>query len=951
MKLQMKLRVSLVVVAAIVFAGAFPAIGYAKEYRDFIIKDGVLTDYVGQDSKITIPSNVKEIRSCAFHGNSILEEVTIPGNVKVIGSDTFSECNHLKTVIMEKGVETIDTHAFGEDSNLTTVTIPETVVRIKEGNFRESKWIKNDIQEFMLAGNGILIDYKGKSSKVTLPANVRAIGSDAFQNSKNDLTQIIMDKGLKKICNNAFADFSKLKVVSIPESVTYIGEGAFVGTLWLENNKKDLIVAGDGILIKYQGKQSRVVLESNIKHVNERTFENNNKLCEVVFSKNIKEIKEGAFQNCKNLRRVNIPSGLQTIGSYSFYESGITSIHIPGSVKSIGENAFCKCKKLLQVSYEKNSNIKSIEAGTFRRCTSLKKAVLPNKLTKLSEEAFSYCNKLQSINLPDTLTEIGDSTFIDCQSLSSVTIPKKVTHLPNLLFEECTSLRKVSLQGKVTAIGDFAFSDCKKLSDFTMPSSVKELGYSAFSGCYLLKQISLNTNIIILPQKCFENCKNLAKITMKNDKIFIEADALSGTEWLKNYSGDFVIKNGRLLYYKGTGNTVKIPDTVDTIANGSFTRNPKVAEVILPMSVKKIEGDAFANCDNLKKVVLPKSIELIDKEAFCDCVSLKEVSLNDSEANSSNAGAVLGENAFAGCYKLNKITLPDNITDMKEFAFSNCTSLSEIQLPKKLENIGDRAFEKCTNLSKISFDGTIKSIGREVFLSTPFINQTNEKLVVLQNVLLAYRGNDKSVTIPDTCTIIAENAFKENMDLEEIKLPNKLQYIGVMALGNCKNLKTVSMPSTKFTVDNYAFAGTPWLSDQKDEFVILPNGILLRYQGDEKTVTIPDTVTEMAPGAFQDTSIEKVIIPGSVKKICNNAFDFSAVKEIDISEGVEEIGDKAFEECRNLKLIRIPDSVKKIGYNLVFCEEENLTYIIECRRGSKAYEYAVSENARIRETE
>ena len=944
MKIRQKIGMGLFAAALIVVA-AFPVKGYANENGDFVIKNGILTDYVGTESKITIPSGVKEIGSFVFDENSQIEEVIIPGDVKIIGGDAFYACQNLKTVIMKSGVETIENGAFSSDVNLSKVTIPKTVGRIDYDNFQDSKWLKNDNREFMIEGNGILIHYSGQSSKVTLPSSVKDIGSDAFSGVVDKLTQIVMNRGLKRISDFAFNDYSLLKIVSIPSSVNSIGSEAFTDTPWLKNNKKEFVVIADGILLKYQGSRTKVVLPSNVRTINDSAFYNNKKLTEVVLDKNLTEIKDSAFYKCKNLKKINIPSTVKTIGNSAFCETGLTSVDIPSKTTALGSYAFSDCKNLTQASFDKDSKLTVIEVGLFGGCKSLKKVVLPNNLTELGEEVFRDCTKLQSINLPCTLTELEDGVFMGCSSLTSIKIPDKITEVPSSLFDGCSSLVKVSLSDEITTIGESAFIYCSKLSDFTLPSSVKSIGVCAFYYCDSLESIKINSNIKELSQLCFYGCTNLGNIEFADENIDIAVDALTGTKWMNSIPGDFFAINGKLISYKGKGGKVIIPDTIDTIADIAFLENDDITEVILPSSMKHIGDCSFDYCSKLKKVVLPNEIEYIGMGAFSNCEVLEEVTIDDKGGKSNNWDGEVYSAAFAYCPKLKKVTLPNNITYMDAYVFNNCSSLLEIKLPDKLKYLGDCAFKDCSSLGKVSFSGTLDDMGSQVFTTTPFYTQSKDKILVLQNILLKYSGSDKSLTLSDSYTIIADKAFYNNKTLEELKLPNGIKSIGEYALSGCENLKTIQMPSTKFYIGCDAFYNTGWLSNQKDDYIIL-NGVLIKYQGTDKTAIIPDTVTEIAPGAFSDSQIDKVVIPKSVKKIDMDAFENSKVKEVDMAEGVEEIEFNAFYGCMDLERINVPDSVSMIGCGLVY--EGNPAYIIECDIGSNAYEYAVSEEARIR---
>lgn len=209
-----------------------PAEAFASE--DFLIENGVLSLYSGEDSTVTIPDGVKTIGYAAFEGNPALSSIVIPDSVTTIEYNAFSRCTALKNVILPNSLTTIGSNAFQGCTSLTAVNIPENVEIIYEGAFQGCCGMKQftvDAKNMAYSSeNGVLYDkdkkyllyYPAKKtdSLFVIPSSVTSIGEYAFCESKN-LKNITLGAGVSQIKSYAFAG-SGLTSISLGKGVTDI---------------------------------------------------------------------------------------------------------------------------------------------------------------------------------------------------------------------------------------------------------------------------------------------------------------------------------------------------------------------------------------------------------------------------------------------------------------------------------------------------------------------------------------------------------------------------------------------------------------------------------------------------------------------------------------------------------------------------------------------------------
>ena len=211
--------------------------------------------------------------------------------------------------------------------------------------------------------------------------------------------------------------------------------------------------------------------------------------------------------NTSMLTSIHFPDGLTSIGKFAFTRcTSLISIQLPTSLTSLGESAFMRCTSLISIELQHLILLTSLGEGAFRDCSSLRSIKLPAGLTSLGDGAFSGCSSLTSIELPAGLTDIGScsgSPFhpagksgpdlgrllgIVSDNGSCSGSPLLVLHTGT--FEGCTSLTSIQLPASLTSLGDCAFEGCSSLTSIELPASLTNIGSCAFRDCSSLTQIA-----------------------------------------------------------------------------------------------------------------------------------------------------------------------------------------------------------------------------------------------------------------------------------------------------------------------------------------------------------------------------------------------------------------------------------------------------------------------------
>lgn len=453
-----------------------------------------------------------------------------------------------------------------------------------------------------------------------------------------------------------------------------------------------------------------------------------------------------------------------------------------------------------------------------------------------------------------------------------------------------------------------------------------------------------------------------------------EADAATS-------ASDFKMEGTTLIKYRGTEKNVSVPNTVEVIAGDAFEGNTDIELIVIPNSVKKIEAYAFWGCENLDTVVLGKGLTEVGDYVFANCKGLTKMTIP------SNIKSI-GIYAFADCVNLTDITIAAEVFNIHETAFDGCYKLMihaeagtyadkyaeefyerQKEMPE-YEDVSDYDSEEDesqeeeedssdeTEENSDAFIGSTKVVGNQavVFLDNTSLEvldgrEDMEALEAAQQNREEYTGEGiPKYTIVDG-TVVADQAYYRNKNLQGVTLPEGIKEIGQFAFArstvseivvpegtetigygafyHCDSLEKVTLPQTILNVEPKAFTYTMWMDEFLEngtEDYLISGNILVAYRGNAQHVIVPDGVTVIAGEAFAGhTEINEVSLPDTLITVGEAAFEgCTGLKTVFWGEEVQNIKDRAFADCA-ISTVSIPSSVENIGLK-AFDEKVQMKY-------------------------
>ena len=398
------------------------------------------------------------------------------------------------------------------------------VFQFKEANFYEEAFARQVLDVFLHGMNLLLVE--PISTKATIEdgewvdefgAKYSADRKKLIRPPKSLCRNYHVLDGTVVICDGVFYFCKTLQEITLPSSVTSIGDRAFVGC-W--NLQKINVAESNKVYKTIDGVVYTKDLKTIICYPQGKMNRN------FVIPSGVTSIGNYAFYHCENLQGITLPPGVTSIEDDAFYWcENLQEINIPSSVISIGDYAFSDCRNLREINVaESNKVYRTIDGVVYTKdlktiiCYPAGKKdenfVILSGVTSIGNNAFYNCNKLREINIPSSVTSIGERTFDRCENLQEITLPQGVISIGERTFEYCSNLREITLPSSITNIGNNAFYNCNKLREITIPSSVTSIEDGAFWNCDYLQEITLPSSVMSIRANVFVGCKNLKRINI-----------------------------------------------------------------------------------------------------------------------------------------------------------------------------------------------------------------------------------------------------------------------------------------------------------------------------------------------------------------------------------------------------------------------------------------------------
>ncbi len=569
-------------------------------------------------------------------------------------------------------------------------------------------------------GDGYIVTGMGSSldEKVIIPMTkngmpVVAIESEAFKNN-DKITEIVIPASVEEIPNNAFEGCGKLKKVTINGTLGRIGEMAFWQCTALEeviiNGSVEIV--GGGAFYNCEN-LTEINLPAGIKSVDGSieydyepcgTFEGCIGLTKVTIGDESTSVKfsvgDRAFYGCSALEEVTLGNGVTEIGAFAFMHTGVKTVTLGDSLKTIAGGAFYGCKDLLEITipkkveaiydrdYISTGYARGDYYGAFGKCESLERVTFNSDFITIGTMAFWQCTAIEEVIFNGVVESIGGGAFYGCTSLAELNILEGIESIDGSVeydydnygvFEGCTDLTKVTIGGEGSkvkfTVGDRAFYGCSALSDVTLGNGVTEIG--AFAFMYTgIKTITLGDSLERIVGGAFYGCEDLLEITIpKNVEVICDRDYISTGYAQGDYYGAF----GKCESLKKvTFNSNNI-----TIGTMAFWQCTSLEEVVFNGVVESIGGGAFYGCTKLKEISIPEGIKSIDGYVTNDykdygvfegCTDLTKVTIGGG----ADVEFTIGHRAFYGCSALSDLTIGRGVTEIWAEAFGSCASLSYV---------------------------------------------------------------------------------------------------------------------------------------------------------------------------------------------------------------------------------------------------------------------------------
>ena len=508
-------------------------------------------------SELSFKEGLVSIKQSAFEGCDALSMVTLPSSLQLLESSVFKYCDNLQPFVINGSElsfsDCLPEHhtelVFGKDiTKLSVESVGKNIkmVRFEDGaicqeitgsGFYSNKYIEQiKLPESLVSVSDYLFQNMQALKKVNVPRNLTSIGKLMFNNCKA-LTEVELEEGLTCLGSSMFSGCTTLSKISLPASLANVRGNVFENCTALTDVtfEEGYTVIGD-YMFKGCTSLKEIVLPASLTNVGRNVFENCTALTDVTFEEGYTIIGDYMFKGCTSLSSVTLPSSLTRIGVQAFYTcESLQPFMINGSELEYGNNClpshhteliFGKnitkmtfsdrlSNTITSVKFEEGSRCREIIGYPFSSRKNLTCVELPESLTAIGDEMFQSCTGLTEIEIPEAVTSIGQNAFLGCSGLIHVNIPDNVLTISYGAFRNCTGLTEVKIPCGITTLGKFVFDGCTGLRDVTLEDGLSSIGDHMFSNCTGLTEIVIPVSVTEIGDYAFYRATSLASIYCK----------------------------------------------------------------------------------------------------------------------------------------------------------------------------------------------------------------------------------------------------------------------------------------------------------------------------------------------------------------------------------------------------------------------------------------------------
>jgi|GEM_PF-3322309 len=922
--------------------------------------------------RVTLPSTIYSIGQEAFYGCTGLTDVIFLTNengesaLAELGNGCFRGCSKLVSLRFPatSQLDTIPEYAFYGDTALIDFYLPATVSRVEQYSLYNCR--------------GVVLR--------TLPENIKYVGNRAFYYVGLGSATITGDMELEQY---AFAYADQMTSVVIKKDVQSLPNACFYYCTALEsvefemdeNDQSDLTSVGYEVFyhtdaltsVKLPGSIVYVVGTAATTAGSSAGMFYYSGVEEVIYGEGTNLIPAYSFEYTSNLSRVYLPDSVELIGPYAFYYSALEEINIPWKVALIDNYAFgattsttaTYATRLNKVTFDPTPEgeedvVLKMGHHVFYYTSELEEIEFPDRLTfdEVGSTTTSpgyytfYRSGVKSVKLPSTL-KIIPYYFLATQSgygtIESIEIPDTVEEIGGYAFYYQAQIPEIKLPAGLKEIGNYAFYHMDGISSITLPENLETIGTYAF-GYLNITEITIPKSVKSIGNYAFTYDQSLTKVTFEEPEEGETVENLTVGTYLFNYcsaleevelpdrlviaattSSPTTSGAGAYMFYHSGVKKVTLGEGIKAIPYYMFGYSA-LERFEISKDITVIGPYAFAYIDNFEQLTFEDRTAALTiyGAVFYNDSKLTEIALPDTVKFTSSTGTAVttaGYNLFYGT-GIREFTIPSGWTAIPYGMFDS-TALESIVIPNTVTSIGSYAFRNCHNLEEVTFEDRSANLtfGGSIFYGDEKITEmelpTQVKFTAVQTsatgagAQLFYGTGIKEFTIPSNWTAIPYGIF-DSTPIESITIPKTITAIGSYAFRNCTELKEVKFEArtAALTLNGSVFYGDASLTK-----IDLPSQV--------KFTAVQTSVTGAGAQLFYGTGIKEFTIPSGWTAIPYGMFDSSALESIVIPSTITMIGSYAFRNCHNLEEVTF--APRTSGFTTVngsiFINDEKLTKI------------------------